>query len=56
MAEDITVTPGNSPYDVPAPSKAYGKVTILVGGYLNFPQATTMTCDTLEKSAQLQKQ
>jgi hypothetical protein len=54
-APDINVTPSNSPYAVPAPSVTYGTVTISMGGYLIFPQPTTMTCDTLQKSATLAK-
>ena len=55
MPQDITVSPSNSPYSVPAPSVTYGSVTIQPGGYLVFPQPTTMTCDSLIKSAELAK-
>ncbi|HEX3351122.1 MAG TPA: hypothetical protein VHS58_23750 [Acetobacteraceae bacterium] len=51
--QDIVVTPTNSPYVVPSPSATYGHVTIQPGGLLVFPQPTTMTCDTLEKSVAL---
>jgi hypothetical protein len=51
--QNIVVTPSNSPYVVPSPSVTYGHVTIQPGGFLTFPQPTTMTCDTLEKSATL---
>jgi hypothetical protein len=50
MANNIVVDPGNSPYNVPAPSVTYDSVTIKPGGTLSFPQATTMTCTTLVKS------
>lgn len=56
MAQDINVTPSNSPYVVPSPSVTYGTVTIQPGGYLTFPQPTTLTCDTLAKSTTLATQ
>jgi hypothetical protein len=55
MAQNITVTPSNSPFTVPSPSVTYGSVTIQPGGYLVFPQPTTLTCDSLVKSTQLAK-
>lgn len=55
MSQSITVTPSNSPYPVPAPSATYATVTIQPGGYLVFPQPTTMTCDSLIKSTELAK-
>jgi hypothetical protein len=50
---DINVNPGNSPYNVPSPQANYGTVTIVLGGFLNFTQPTTMTCTALVKSTSL---
>ena len=55
MSQNIVVTPSNSPYVIPSPSASYGSVTIQPGGYITLPNATTLTCDTLEKSVQLAK-
>jgi hypothetical protein len=53
MAQDVTVTPSNSPYVVPSPSITYGQVIIKPGGILTCPQPTTVTCDKLEKDTTL---
>lgn len=49
MANDITVDPSNSPYQVPAGVAAYGTVTIEPGGTLLFTAETELDADTLVK-------
>ena len=48
MADNnIVVTSGNSPYQIPGPTANYGTVTLQTGGFLALETQTTLTIQTL---------
>jgi len=49
MAQDITVTPSNSPYQIQAGTQNYGTVTIS-GGFLQLQQQTNLGIEVIKKT------